>query len=373
MPAKGEFNLKLLIQPDDGVGPIVTAIKSAKRSVEIVIFRFDRKDIEAALRDAAGRGIRVHALIAYANRGGEQHLRALEMRFLAAGITVARTATDLVRYHDKLMLIDRRILYLLSFNYTSLDIEHSRGFGLIVRNMRTVQEAVKLFEADSTRQPYAAGLPTFLVSPVNARKELASYIKKAKKQLLIYDPDLADSEMLRLLHERAKAGVEVRVIGRVAERGKGLSAQPLSTMRLHTRTIIRDGRHAFVGSQSLRKLELDARREVGLIVREPSVVRRLIDTFEHDWVPPDPEMDPPGETQADGQNMEKAVKILMKELPPLTTTVKKAVRKMVAVAGQEAATQKQVKQTVKKVVKKAVKEAMKEVVFEAAPPDGGAP
>ncbi len=93
--------------------------------------------------------------------------------------------------------------------------------------------------------------------------------------------------MLRLLQERAKAGVEIKIIGRVAKRAKGLNSQALSTMRLHTRTIIRDGRQAFVGSQSLRKLELDSRREVGLIVRDAGVVRRLTDTFEHDWVPVD--------------------------------------------------------------------------------------
>ena len=56
-------------------------------------------------------------------------------------------------------------------------------------------------------------------------------------------------------------------------------------MRLHTRTIIRDRHQAFVGSQSLRKLELDSRREVGLIVRDPGVIRRLVATFELDWIP----------------------------------------------------------------------------------------
>jgi phosphatidylserine/phosphatidylglycerophosphate/cardiolipin synthase-like enzyme len=49
------------------------------------------------------------------------------------------------------------------------------------------------------------------------------------------------------------------------------------------RAIIRDGRRAFVGSQSLRKLELDGRREVGVIVRDRAVVRKLQKTFERDW------------------------------------------------------------------------------------------
>ena len=45
--------MKLLIQPEDGVAPLVTAIKKAKKSIDIVIFRFDRAEIEAALKDAA--------------------------------------------------------------------------------------------------------------------------------------------------------------------------------------------------------------------------------------------------------------------------------------------------------------------------------
>ena len=123
--------MKLIIEPADGVAPILAAIKGAKKSVEIAIFRFDRLDLEKALIAAAARGVRVTALIAFANRGGEQSLRRLELRFLAAGIIVARTADDLTRYHGKYILIDRRMLCVLSFNCTRLDIDHSRGFGVV--------------------------------------------------------------------------------------------------------------------------------------------------------------------------------------------------------------------------------------------------
>jgi phosphatidylserine/phosphatidylglycerophosphate/cardiolipin synthase-like enzyme len=33
----------------------------------------------------------------------------------------------------------------------------------------------------------------------------------------------------------------------------------------------------------MRKLELDGRREVGIIVRDPKVVKKLRATFEADW------------------------------------------------------------------------------------------
>src|SRR3954465_14791555 len=126
--------MRLIVQPGEGTAPLVKAIESAKKSIEIVIFRFDQADIERALEDAAQRGVFVHALIAFTNRGGEKNLRKLETRFLEKGITVARTADDLVRYHGKMMLIDGRELYLLTYNFTHLDTERSRSFGIVTRN-----------------------------------------------------------------------------------------------------------------------------------------------------------------------------------------------------------------------------------------------
>ena len=78
--------------------------------------------------------------------------------------------------------------------------------------------------------------------------------------------------MLRLLAERAKAGVEIRIFGKVGKGASGIEARKLADLRLHVRAIIRDGAAAFIGSQSLRKLELDGRREVGIIIRDARVV-----------------------------------------------------------------------------------------------------
>src|SRR5215472_948956 len=78
----------LLLQPGDGVMPLVKGITTAQHTVEILIFRFDRREIERALANAVSRGVSVHALIAHTNRSGEQALRELELRLLGAGVTV---------------------------------------------------------------------------------------------------------------------------------------------------------------------------------------------------------------------------------------------------------------------------------------------
>ena len=49
----------------------------------------------------------------------------------------------------------------------------------------------------------------------------------------------------------------------------GIEERKLASMRLHVRAIVRDGTRAFVGSQSLRKDELENRREVGLDHQQP--------------------------------------------------------------------------------------------------------
>jgi len=274
--------MKLLIQPRDGIAPLIAAIRKARTSIELVIFRFNRRDIERALHAAVGRGVRVHALIAHTNQGGAGRLRKLEQRLLGAGATVDRTGDAFIRYHGKFMIVDRTTLLVFGFNYTLLDITRSRSFGIVTKNRKTVQDAVRLFEADCARHPYVAD-GSLLVSPENARAQLSAFVSKAKTQLLIYDPKISDTRIIKLLKDRVKAGVDVRIIGKVGARGADLVHQKYPGHRLHVRAIVRDGRHAFVGSQSLRRLELDKRREVGVFVKNATIVKELIATFETDW------------------------------------------------------------------------------------------
>ena len=274
--------MKLIIEPDNGITPLLRAVKAAKKTIDIVIFRFDRLELEKALEAAVARGVVVRALIAHTNTGGEKTLRKLETRMLAMGILVARTADDLPRYHGKMMIVDDT-LFVLGFNYTKLDIDKSRSFGIATRDARLVKDAASLFEADSTRQTYAPSHERFVVSPETSRARLTSFIKAAKKQLLIYDEKISDNLIQRLLAERAKAGVEIRVIGKVEKALDGIETRKLKDLRLHVRAIVRDGTAAFVGSQSLRKLELDARREVGVLIVDARVAKKIQSVFEMDW------------------------------------------------------------------------------------------
>lgn len=323
---------------------MLDAIEHAVDTIQIVIFRFDRGELEAALKRAVKRGVFVHALVAYtmAGQGGEARLRELELRLLAHGVTVARSASDLIRHHDKLMIVDRKALFVMCFNYTFLDIERSRSFGILTHDSVWVEEALKLFNADTTRQPYSPASDTLLVSPGNSRQQLMELIESARKQLLIYDCKLSDPDAMRLLAAKAKAGLDVRVIGSAGRRATGVrTARP--HMRLHAQAIISDGSRLFLGSQSLRTQDLDARREVGILVEDPGIVGGVIATFESDWA--------------------RAIEM---QKPARATSVKDAV--MAEYAGSCADARDSTPPPLSmQLVKSVIKEAIKDAILEAMP------
>ena len=269
------------MQPEAGLAPIVQAIKQARTSVSICIFRMDRPEVEKALAAAVQRGVNVSALVAHTNRGGEAALRKLEQRLLAAGATVSRTGDDLARYHAKYLVVDN-VLHVLGFNLTKLDILKSRSFAVSTKDRRSVQEALKLFAADSSRQPYEPSRSNLVVSPDTSREALEQFIRGAKRQLSIYDVKVQDPAMVKLLNDKAARGVDVRVIGTLKGGSDAIAVRKLG-IRLHVRAIVRDGTRAFVGSQSLRTLELSGRREVGLIITNPTVAKKIQQVFDADW------------------------------------------------------------------------------------------
>jgi phosphatidylserine/phosphatidylglycerophosphate/cardiolipin synthase-like enzyme len=173
-----------------------------------------------------------------------------------------------------------------------------------------------------------------------------------------------------LLTERAEAGVDIRVIGKVTQAIPGVKVHKLAQMRLHTRSMVRDGQSAFVGSQSLRALELDARREMGLIFRQPKIVSTLRQTFTSDWTKAEQAAASVDESLPALKVAKKVAKLVAKELPPVIPALNGAVKQLVG----DAAIQldpREVEAVVKEAVKVAVKEAVSGMVEEVVDEGGG--
>jgi cardiolipin synthase A/B len=275
--------MQLLVQPDDGAGPVLEAIESAKADIDVYIFRLAHREVESALRDAVKRGVNVHALVAHANGDGKDAVRKLEQRLLDIGASVSRTDDDLLRYHGKMMIVDQSKLLVLGYNFTRKDIDDSRSLGVVTERPELVREALRLFAADCERRTYVPTVASFLVSPLNSRAGLLALIEGARNTLRIYDSRLSDNMMLKAIERRALAGVDVRIIGKIERDLENVQIEPSPVERLHVRAIVQDESRVFIGSQSLRRAELEKRREIGVILEDRKVVLGVAAIFESDW------------------------------------------------------------------------------------------
>jgi phosphatidylserine/phosphatidylglycerophosphate/cardiolipin synthase-like enzyme len=359
--------VNLIVQPEDGVEPILKALGQAKKSIQIMIFRIDLSEIERALTEAVERGVSVHALVAFTNSGGFKSLRRFEARLLEKGVSVTRTADDLLRYHGKMFIIDRKELYVLAFNFSHMDVMLSRSFAVSTQDPKLVREAVKLFECDAHRKPYKPRQSELVVSPVNAREQLANFISGAKKHLLIYDMKITDRAFLKLLNEKISQGVDVRIIGRAS--GDGLFTRTLPT-RLHARVILRDGNSAFLGSQSLRKLELEVRREIGIILHDRKTVKRMTAVFDRDWSSAAPAIVPDVAMTILDAPAKKVAKAIAKKIR-VAEKVEAVLDKVATDSGKEVPLEpkevvESVREAVRDEVRDAVVQAVQEMVTEAA-------
>jgi phosphatidylserine/phosphatidylglycerophosphate/cardiolipin synthase-like enzyme len=112
---------------------------------------------------------------------------------------------------------------------------------------------------------------------------LLALIEGATERLLIYDSRVSDKLMQEAIVRRALAGVDVRIIGKVENNVRPARVQKSEAERLHVRAIVQDDRQVFIGSQSLRRAELERRREIGVIVDDSRIIDGVASRFERDW------------------------------------------------------------------------------------------
>jgi phosphatidylserine/phosphatidylglycerophosphate/cardiolipin synthase-like enzyme len=192
---------------------------------------------------------------------------------------------------------------------------------------------------------------------MNARQRLTDFLEGAKKQLLIYDVEVSDPGIVRVLKERANNGVEIRIIGDLKSKDGFGEVRASHPLRLHARAIVRDGKSVFIGSQSLRRLELDLRREVGVLIRDESLANSVAKVFEQDWATAKADQIP-AERVA-----KKVAKAVTKEIGPIGPVLEELAAKNQI---EMPADSQELDAVVKDAVKNAVKEAVHEAVAHAA-------
>lgn len=286
----GTVPASLLIEPEDGAKQLVRLIDHTQRTLFVESYILSDRQIIRALERAAAQDVAVDILLEPKPLGlGPQPQRVAD-ELTAAGVSVRWTRPAFTLTHAKFMVFDDRVAVVASANFSHSGLHSNRDLLVVDHQRSDVHLASAVFRADWDGLTPAARDANIVLAPDNARVRLVSLLTRARRWVDIYAEELRDSSMEQVLTGLSRRGVTVRVVlaagqtpaaGRWLER-HGVDVRVLGNPYVHAKMILVDGREAFIGSENLSSQSLDRNREVGVLVRGPSL-KRLVRTFESDW------------------------------------------------------------------------------------------
>jgi len=281
--------ISLIVQPGDSFFPMVRAIDRAERSIYLTVFRMDDPIVQKALLEAKQRGVRIRLLIASSARGWEEKNQKLLRDAKKAGISTKEPLGDSkkTRFHYKVMTVDDAAAIIFTFNPTRENLHYTRDFGVELYAPGVASEINRLFDADWDDIPFTPNEDSpLLISPFNSRAKMQALLESAQKSIHIADAKVEDPAMRQMLLEKARGGVDVRILG---DKGHNnvlpsmIQSRVTPRFKLHAKCVIVDGERAVLGSMNLRTESFDRRREVSIFIDDPAALKRLNAVFTSDW------------------------------------------------------------------------------------------
>lgn len=281
-------NLSLIVQPGDSFFPIVDAIDGAKTSIKMTIFRMNDPIVREAMTYAVSRGVKVQALVAPASKGWTKKNKKLseELAKVNIEVKVPRARKEIKRYHYKIMTIDDQSSLILTFNPTQKNLHYARDFGLLIKDPEIATDLSRLFDADWSGESFKPSNLPLVISPYNSRDKMLELLNSAERTIRILDAKVQDQQAIGVLLRKASAGCSIKIISEDTDYDEvvpNFHMRKLARYKLHAKCIVVDGIRFFVGSQNLRKVSMDNRREVGLIVEDDAMARKIERVFDEDW------------------------------------------------------------------------------------------
>ncbi|MBI5302360.1 MAG: hypothetical protein HY868_09495 [Chloroflexi bacterium] len=297
--------------PDAGANLILKAIQSAKKSIRLKMYLFTSDAVRDALIAASKRGVDARVLMELNPYGMGATNVDIYNAMKGTPIKFRWASYDFRFTHEKSLVIDDQIAFVMTHNITTSSFTSNREYGIITPRADDVAEIVKVFEADWDKVPVDLKNARLVWSPVNARQKWVELIDSAKTSIDLEQNEWIAPEIVLHVVNAVQRGVKVRALFSPRDPIESDSAEPqrdlirragaqvkyMSQPYIHAKMFLVDGARAFVGSENVSDNSLDNNRELGIIFDQPDAIQVLRQTFEKDWtlatVEPFPKTDEP--------------------------------------------------------------------------------
>jgi phosphatidylserine/phosphatidylglycerophosphate/cardiolipin synthase-like enzyme len=304
--------------PPDQVGKgidqiVVAEIQNASQTIDVTSFDLNLPSFVNALGEAAQRGVAVR--LVYDGENGSQSLAAslspTGAKFdalavlKAAGVQVVNGGRSSGLMHDKMIIIDGRILFMGSWNMSYNDTFRNNNNLLeitdptILANYQAKFDELFVDQRFGTHAEIGAKVPQLTVdgvqiynyfSPVDhVMDKLVGFVKNAKQSVRFMIFTFTDKGLANAMIEQYSAGLDVA--GVIEDRGASQGALvPLACAQvpvkvdgnkytMHHKVIVIDGHIVITGSFNFT-VSADTENDDNLLVIDNAVVaRRYLDEY----------------------------------------------------------------------------------------------
>ena len=260
----------IITAPAERREAVLDIMRQARRRIGLSLFRANDKEIFAELARAVARGLDVDVLVTSRAKGGKKKRKKLWGLLESTGATLHQYNDAVVKYHAKYLIADDGPALVSSLNFTRKCFNRTCDAILITYDPLVVSSLDRLMAADREGRPIPDDLSArIVIGPERARRQLTGLIEQARTSIKVIDAKLSDPGLTALLAARRAAGVNVEIY----------DARRYAELVSHGKLMLIDGERAVVGSLALAALSLEFRREVAIVVDEPSAVAQIADLF----------------------------------------------------------------------------------------------
>jgi phosphatidylserine/phosphatidylglycerophosphate/cardiolipin synthase-like enzyme len=245
-------------------------IRNARQRITLSLFRCNDEGIIEELAAAAARGVLVEILVTSRAKGGRKRKQKLWRALERTGASLRAYTDPVVKYHPKYLVADEGPAVVASLNFTRKCFRKTCDALVVTHDPAVVSDLRRLWTADRDRQPMPEGLTErLIVGPERARRQFTALVAGARKSIRLIDAKLSDPELVSVLNARRAEGLTIEIF----------SGRRLSDLKSHGKLLLIDDETVVVGSLALAALSLDFRREVAIVVHEPSAVGDAVELF----------------------------------------------------------------------------------------------
>jgi phosphatidylserine/phosphatidylglycerophosphate/cardiolipin synthase-like enzyme len=292
----------LIVQPDDGIAPILKTIEGAKHSLDIKMFQFTDPVLIEAVIAAHKRGVKVRVMLNPSRFTGEHDNDEAFELLRNAKVNVKETNPKYPITHEKSMVVDGKQAFIMSLNWAPKYFGLTRDYGLVTNDPEEVAEVAGCFEADWNRVDFTPPATSNLIWSVGrSRQEVINFIDGAEKSLYIQHEKYVDTPVIEaLVRAKTKRDVKVHatalpvhslrdfyilegVAGLRLLEDLGINVHKLHGVHLHAKLILADKHRALLSSFNIYPKCFNERRELGIRFKDADLIKRLVKIFESDW------------------------------------------------------------------------------------------